>query len=329
MKKTILIVDDEPDLRNLVKMALEGNGYDVTTAVDGDECLEKLHSLTKKPDLILLDIMMPGTPVKEIVQRINSTKIAYLSIVKTSDLERKRLLEQSNVVDYIPKSFDLDEFISRIDYLLSESNIEIEKEMEKCQNILVTIPNADYDMITTDIISQIYTKRICYVTLNKTYNALKDFFDRKKISMVNMMFVDGITRTVINAENRKDCSFVSSPGALDELMVTISGLLSQSFNYLIFDSLSDLLTYRNVDEVEQFVKNITDLLVENKCKGIFYALSRYKFAPKNRPAEIMYPKDHKEDELLIEERIYSIDKVVDLRKKCVKPVLDVGLVGKT
>jgi len=40
MKKTILIVDDDPDLRSLVKMALEENGYSVTTAVDGDECLE-------------------------------------------------------------------------------------------------------------------------------------------------------------------------------------------------------------------------------------------------------------------------------------------------
>ena len=324
MKKNILIVDDEPDLRNLIKMALEGNGYNVTTAADGDECLEKLNNITKKPDLILLDIMMPGTPAKEIVQRIKNIKIAYLSIVKTSDLEKKRILEQPNVVDYIPKSFDLDEFTTRIDYLLSESNIVIKKEIEKCQNILVTIPNPDYDMITTDIISQIYTKRVCYVTLNKTYGSLKDFFNKKKISTTNIAFVDGITKTVTNTENRKDCSFVSSPGALEELMVAISNLLSQKYNYLIFDSLSDLLTYRDVDEVEQFVKNITDSLAKNKCKGIFYALSRYKFAPKNRLDWIMYPNNRKEGESLIEEQIISFDKIVDLRKKGMKSVQEVA-----
>ena len=175
---------------------------------------------------------------------------------------------------------------------------DINKVMEKCKNILVNIPNTDYDIITTDIIDQIYAKRICYVTLNKTYKALKDLFYNQKISTVNIAFVDGITRTIIKAKNRKDCSFVSSSGALDELTVTIFKLLSQGFNYLIFDSLSDLLTYRNINEVEQFVKNITDPLVENKCKGIFYAISRYKYAPKNRPAEIMYSQNNKEHELL-------------------------------
>ena len=123
MKRDVLIVDDEPDLRNLIKMALEETGYKVTTAVDGDDCLEKLEDY--KPDLILMDIMMPGTPVKKIVQQIENTKIAYMSIVKTSDLERKKLLEQDNVVDYIHKSLDIDELIRRINYLMSESKIEL------------------------------------------------------------------------------------------------------------------------------------------------------------------------------------------------------------
>ena len=310
MNGRILLVDDEPDLRNLVKVALEGNSYNATAAVDGDECLEKLNNITKKPDLTLLDILMPDTPAKEIVQRINNTKIAYLSIVKTSDLERKRLLEQSNVVEYNPKSSDLDEFIARFDYLLSESNMESEKEMEKCRNILVTIPNADYDTITTDIISQIYTKKICYVTLNKTYSALKDFLIRQKIYTVNIAFVDGITKTVINAENRKDCSFVSSPGALDELTNAISRLLQPNFDYLIFDSLSDLLTYGDADEAERFVKTITDCLAENRCKGIFYALSQYKFVQENRPAKISYPENDKGDESLVEQQITPMDKIL-------------------
>ncbi len=57
MVKTIFIVDDEPDIRQSVKMILEKNSYRVITAEDGDDCLEKLKGT--RPDLILLDIRMP------------------------------------------------------------------------------------------------------------------------------------------------------------------------------------------------------------------------------------------------------------------------------
>ena len=328
MKKNILIVDDEPDLRNLIKMALEGAGYNAVTAVNGDDCLHKLKN--NKPDLILMDIMMPGTPVEKIIRQIRNTKIAYLSIVKSSYLEQEKLLRQDNVIDYIQKSVDVDEFIAHVDYLLSENKLEIKKEMENSKTMLVMIPHVDYDAIIVDIVSQISPRRICYVTLNKTYGSLRDFFNSKEISTVNMTFVDGITRTVINAQNLENRYFLSSPGALDELNKTISELLHRNFSYLIFDSLTDLLTYRNADEVEKFVNNITDLLVGNRCKGIFYAVSRYKYAKRNRLSEAMYHnQSHREQELLIEDQIFSIDKVVDLRKKSIKPVLDIDLAGRT
>ncbi|MGF3555142.1 MAG: response regulator, partial [Thermoplasmatota archaeon] len=52
MQKTILVVDDEQDIRDSVKLILEKNGYKVESAVDGDDCLKKVSKL--KPDLILL-----------------------------------------------------------------------------------------------------------------------------------------------------------------------------------------------------------------------------------------------------------------------------------
>ena len=101
--------------------------------------------------------------------------------------------------------------------------------------------------------------------------------------------------------------------------------MTQNFDYLIFDSLSDLLTYKDVDEVEQFVKNITDILIENRCKSIFYAVSRHRFVKGNPSYEMMdLVKIHKEHGSLIEEQIIPIDKVVDLRKKGIKPLLDGG-----
>ena len=112
MAKKILVVDDEPDIRNSVKLILEKEGYEVATAVNGDDCLKKLTK--SKPDLILLDIMMPGTPVREVVKKIKGSKIAYLSVVRTSEAEKEQLLKSSNIVDFIQKPFDIKDLIKRV-----------------------------------------------------------------------------------------------------------------------------------------------------------------------------------------------------------------------
>ncbi len=117
-KKTIMVVDDEPDIRESVKTILERNGYNVVTAVNCDDCLKKLPK--QKVDLILLDIMMPGTPVKEVIPKIKDTKIAFLSVVRTSEAEREDLLKSKNIVDFIQKPFDINELLSRVKKLVGK-----------------------------------------------------------------------------------------------------------------------------------------------------------------------------------------------------------------
>ena len=112
MKKTIMIVDDEPDVRSTVKVVLKKEGYNVIAAVNADDCLEKLPK--QKVDLVLLDIMMPGTPVREIINQIKGTKIAYLTAVRTSEAEKEELLKSKNVVGFIQKPFDIDELIKKV-----------------------------------------------------------------------------------------------------------------------------------------------------------------------------------------------------------------------
>jgi DNA-binding response OmpR family regulator len=111
MPKTIMVVDDEPDIRATVKTVLEKNGFKVITAVNGDDCLDKLKK--EKPDLILLDIMMPGTPVKEIVPKIKG-KIAYLTVVRVTEAEKEQLLKNKNIVDFIQKPFDINDLVKRV-----------------------------------------------------------------------------------------------------------------------------------------------------------------------------------------------------------------------
>ncbi len=118
MVKTIMVVDDEPDNITTVKTILEKNGFKVVSAVNGDDCLKKLEKVT--PDLILMDIMMPGTPVREVVSKIKNIKIAYLSVVRTSEAEKEELLKAKNIVDFIQKPFDIHELIKKVKKLVGD-----------------------------------------------------------------------------------------------------------------------------------------------------------------------------------------------------------------
>ena len=118
MTKIIMIVDDEPDNVATVKAVLLKKGYRVVAAADGDDCLQKLSK--QKVDLVLIDIMMPGTPVREIVEKINGTKIAYLSVVRLSEAEQEELLKSKNIVDFIQKPFDIDDLAARVKKAVGE-----------------------------------------------------------------------------------------------------------------------------------------------------------------------------------------------------------------
>ena len=115
--KTIMVVDDEADIRSTVKAVLEKNEYKVITAVNADDSLKKVLG-GENPDLILMDIMMPGTPVKEIVPKLKKFKIAYLSVVRTSEAEKEDLMKNKNIVDFIQKPFDINELVKRVKKLV-------------------------------------------------------------------------------------------------------------------------------------------------------------------------------------------------------------------
>ncbi len=117
MAKKVMVVDDEPDIRDSVKTILEAEGYEVAIAVNGDDCLKKYKQ--EKPDLILMDVMMPGTPPRLVIPKIKGVKIAFLSVVRMSDAEKEDLLKK-NVVDYIQKPFDVDELVKRVKKIIGK-----------------------------------------------------------------------------------------------------------------------------------------------------------------------------------------------------------------
>jgi DNA-binding response OmpR family regulator len=116
MVKKILIVDDDEYIRITTRQILEKKGYKVYTAIDGEDGLKKYSK--ERPDLILLDIMMPGTPVREIIPQMKKTKIAFFSVVKMSDAEKEKIFVKDNCVDYIQKPFDIEDLLRRVKKIL-------------------------------------------------------------------------------------------------------------------------------------------------------------------------------------------------------------------
>ena len=115
--KNILIVDDEPDIREILRYNLEKEGFNITEAVNGDDALDKV---SKDLDLAILDIMMPGNDGYEVCRKIreqgNTVPIVFLTAMDREFDEVKGL--ESGGDDYIRKPFSPALLIARIKSIL-------------------------------------------------------------------------------------------------------------------------------------------------------------------------------------------------------------------
>ena len=113
-KKKILVVDDELDFMELLRIRLEANNYEVVTAVDGNEALVKIK--TEKPDAILLDILMPGIDGLDVLRRIrkDDENLPVFIITAFSNEERFRLANKFNASGFILKTSDIQQEIENI-----------------------------------------------------------------------------------------------------------------------------------------------------------------------------------------------------------------------
>ena len=112
----IMIVDDELDFRAMLNLMFQKEGFETEMAEDGTDFLEKIDSFN--PDLVTLDVMMPGLTTDEILEKLkekkSNPKIILLTVVRYSDEEREKMLKTNNIVGYIKKPFELDDLIGSI-----------------------------------------------------------------------------------------------------------------------------------------------------------------------------------------------------------------------
>ena len=118
MNKRLLVVDDDTDIRELLEFDLAQSVYDVDTAKDGSEGLQK--ALSNHYDLILLDVMMPKINGFDVCKNIKSHKpeIPILLLTAKGTINDKTIGFNSGADDYIVKPFDVQEVLLRVRVLL-------------------------------------------------------------------------------------------------------------------------------------------------------------------------------------------------------------------
>lgn len=173
--------------------------------------------------------------------------------------------------------------------------MDIKKELDEHQTMLLIIPSTEYNDLLLNIARQLNDKKLCYVTLNKTAGALIELFKKNNVNNDNIIFIDTITKTIkSNPEPIKGCHFIASPGAFTEISLKVSEILKQGVDYLIFDSLTNLLVYEKKAPIAKFVSNLINKIKQTNTKAAFYTLNL------------------QEQEVLIQESGMFVDKVLDL-----------------
>jgi two-component system KDP operon response regulator KdpE len=114
---TILVVDDEPQIRRVLRTTLSAEGYTILEARDGAEAFEKVRNA--KPDLILLDMNMPGLDGLQTCREIRSdSEIPIIMLtVRSAEKDKVRALD-AGADDYVVKPFGIQELLARVRALL-------------------------------------------------------------------------------------------------------------------------------------------------------------------------------------------------------------------
>ncbi|MDO4829875.1 MAG: response regulator transcription factor [Clostridia bacterium] len=185
----ILIVEDEINISNLIKMALSQHGHKTNCVFDGESCADILEK--KHFDLVLLDVMLPKISGFELMDYIKSFDTPVIFITAKADVSNKVYGLNLGADDYITKPFNISELQARVDAVLRRYN--------KTQTKL------NFGDITVDTDSRVVTKNNTAVDLTlKEYEILLLFIRNKNIALYREMIYErvwnepymGDTRTV-------------------------------------------------------------------------------------------------------------------------------------
>ncbi|MBN1502077.1 response regulator [Candidatus Woesearchaeota archaeon] len=113
----IMIVDDNKDIIQTLQISVKKAGYKTAMAYDGEEFLRSVRK--HKPNLVLLDVVMPGLNTSQILNELKkmglgNLKIILVTAVRFSEEEKAVLFREPNIIDYITKPFDINDLMERL-----------------------------------------------------------------------------------------------------------------------------------------------------------------------------------------------------------------------
>lgn len=204
MNKQIMIVDDDMNIGNMLEEVLVKENYQVFRAYSGTEALMLLDKAT--PDLILLDLMLPGLSGEEVLPKINNIPVIVMS-AKTAVSDKVGVL-LSGAADYVTKPFEIKELLARIIVQLRKNENVSQNNIIKSQGVVLdmevmtaTIGNESINLTKTEcailevlmrdagrpIGKSTILDRIADTTLDCTERSLKQHISniRKKLQAVN------------------------------------------------------------------------------------------------------------------------------------------------
>jgi len=171
--------------------------------------------------------------------------------------------------------------------------MDLKKEFEKSSSIILSVPVKNYNEEILDVLKQVSSYSIHYVTLNKTSDSLTNSINENNIGAKEICFVDGITKTALEKVDKTEgIDFLNSPDDLEGLE---NSLMNDKHDHeiVVIDSLSTLLIYKNPKDVSKFFKG---LLAKIKSKKI-----------------ILIALEGEKEKKLIDDLKNSVDKIIELK----------------
>ncbi len=174
-KTTVLVVDDDQDIRKILNFVLRNSGFDVIEAVDGIDALHKY--VENEIDIIISDIVMPGMNGLELCQKIKIQeplkRVYFILLSAKGELDDKITGLELGADEYIPKPFEPLEVLARV---------KTGERIIKLQNMLVHDARYFETLAFTDELTKLYNRRFFKETLNKEYAKAKRY--QYPISMI-------------------------------------------------------------------------------------------------------------------------------------------------
>jgi len=212
--KQVLVADDDPDLRDILRSVLEPAGFAVEEADDGERALQAIRA--KPPDLVILDYMMPQMTGPDVCSRLKQdTLLRHIPIIMLtgkSDIQDKVVGIDAGADDYVVKPFDPQELLARVRMVLRRASVDLEA------NPLTKLPgNISIQRELERRIAQKRPYAVCYIDLNR-FKAFNDHYGFKRgdevIQRTAGILLD-VSRTCGGTQN-----FIGHIGGDDFVVVT-------------------------------------------------------------------------------------------------------------